>query len=388
MLIIVMAAMLVHSCKKPGQCAGCFPADAERISLQFKNALNAVQLTDVRMVTSADSIIRIGLASIPGRDYTKFNESLNMLTGEAYQTLYSILFVSDLIENGQAFTGDRVRAIARVSRAGKNMLAFSFYLRSDQGFSKISELGTNITVLTGNSLEILFKEIVFPGQTKNSLIQVYDKEAGDFIPKNHVDMLMRKIQKYKQEQASSLVLPDEEDVCNRTFCLLVNDGNRCEYRNGNYICYYRRTCFANYLKEYITANQAMPSDSISFAFDSALHYGIRDHVLASNNFGNKYKDYYKDLSIVYSDNSDPLVVLKTARLLYEMKPFFNYLNNFSSNGSQVFLTGMMKAKIADLVTDFKSVYNDDYTEQIFQDILTDLAWAENKTVSQVIERFR
>ena len=42
---------------------------------------------------------------------------------------------------------------------------------------------------------------------------------------------------------------------------------------------------------------------------------------------------------------------------------------------------MMKAKIADPVTDFKSVYNDDYTEQIFRDILTDLARAENKTVS-------
>ena len=387
-LSIMTGIFSTQSCRKPSQCSSCFPGDALHIAVSYKSPLNNIDLPDTRVITSTDSIMRIGLSGVSSRDYSKLNESLNLLTGETYQTIQSVFFINGLIENGKAFTNDQVQAVARISRAGKNMLGFSFYLKRENGFSKISEVSTNITVLTGNSLEALFKYLVFPGQTKNSILQVADRDNDDFVPKNHVDILMRKIQKAQQSHSSSLVLPDESDVCNRTFCPLVNDGNICEYRNRNYICYIRRSCFASYLKDYIISNTSMSSDSVSVAYDSSLHYRIRDSILSFTDFGRKYKNYYRDLSIVYGADTDPSIALKTVRLLYEMTPFFSSLRNYTTQGSQVFLNSTMKAKITDLITEFQSVYNDDFTEQVFQDILTDLAWVENKQISQVIGQFR
>lgn len=386
LIIAVFFSASFFSCKKQSQCTTCFPKDAQSISLKYENLDGVISFDNALMTTSKDSVIRVCLANSDSRTYSRLNESFNSLTKDVHQTIQTIVFVNDFVTNNSSFSDTKIKALGRISKSGNNMLQFTFYLNQGGEFARIDDLSTKMPVLTGNSLEEIFRKIVFPGQSRNSLVQITDNDNYDFKIRNHVDVLMKKVKKFQVNNSGASLLPDEEGSCSSTFCLL-NDGNRCEYRNGTYVCYRRTTCFANYIKEPILDNSLMTNDSITVAFDTTLHYSIRDNVLSSTDFGNKYKDYYHDLSIVYSYDMDVSTILKTARLLYEMNTYFSYLNNHSTQGSQTFLTSTMKTKVLNLITEYKAIYNDDYTEGLFQDIITDLNWAENKTVSEVIARF-
>jgi len=375
------------SCKKQGQCLTCFPKDAQNVSVRYETPNGIISFSNALATTSKDSAMKVCLANSDSRTYSRLNENLNTLTKDVHQTLQTILFINGYTDDKSSFSSERIEAIGRISRSGNNMLYFAFYLNKGGEFILIDDLSTNIPVLTGNSLEELFRRIVFPIQTKNTLVQITDIDNYDFKVKNHVDVLMKKIKIFQSANSASSLLPDEgESTCSNTFCLM-NNGNLCEYRNGAYICYTRTSCFAKFLKEFITNNSLMTNDSIRTTFDSSLHYGIRNNILSTTDFGKKYKAYYNDLSIIYGYNTDISTILKTARLLSEMNTYFSNLKNYTTQGNQTFLTSGMKAKISNLITEYKAIYNDDYTEQIFQDIITDINWAENKTVNQVIPRF-
>ncbi len=385
----IALVITLSACNKNAECQRCMPKDVREVELKYTNSLGDIDFSRTSINTSRDSITQIGLTSIAGLVYSKFNESINNLTKHSFQTIQTVLFIEDFIEGKKVFNDQNIKAISRISKSG-NLLYHTFYIRKGDEFILEDKLSTEISILSGNSLIEILNTIVFPLNTKNSFLVVNDIDNNNFKSKNRVDLLMKKIKNYQSKNrntSASIPPPTDRAAADCGAACDFVKGSTCDLSGGSRVCRTKITvCRSNFIKTIINSSKMMSKDSMSYTFDSSLHYSIKNNILVNSIFGQKYLDYYYDLGEIYEEHSTISNTLKTARLLYEMNTFFSYLNN-NTRGNQIFLTSPMKAKITNLITEYKSVYNDDYTETIFQDILKDLNWAENKPVTQVMTRF-
>ena len=388
-----------YSCNKKDSCETCARNLNSLITLNFENPVQNLNYPNTEIYISEDGKMQAGVINISKFEYSKFNQVINSLSENPEQTLQTVLYLNQFVTPSNTLKVENIYAFSRITLRN-NLLFHEFYLRENNAFVAEETLTTALPFITIDNIESILTKIVLPKQSYTSYIIVSDNEPPKYEPKNNINILQKKIKRYLKSKIGNASrnevemenLEPNDSKCKTTLC--KDDHALSECRSligGGYKCMGKLIiiCRANFIDSVLTAASEMNSDSLNSIFDSSLHYGIKNEILSLTDFGRKYIDYYTDLSLIYDNENDPNIplMLSTARLLYSMNNNFRNLKNYSTNGESIFINTETKYKILDIIASYKSVYNDAYSETIFQDIINDLNWAENKPISEIILRF-
>ena len=393
-LLITTILLSGSACKKNQQCVNCIIKREDYKGLiQFYNPGGTLDFTETKIWEAKDpEISEVVDIRLSNAAYITVNERINDLTRETYQTDVTVLYVNQLVSSSKKFSVEDIKAVSRFYKKSKMLHHDFFEVDNNSNFIKNEELSMDVSMITINAINFISNNLIFDGKTKNALIFIGNKDEKEVSSKNPIDILQKKAKAYKRKIGS---IPDNqltpykavEPKC--SFPCAIIPGNNCKYEYGGagHVCKYQTSCGGADVSQSLIASNGMSIDTINSTYNSSLHYALRNNILSASQFGQNYIDYYYDLSGVYKDKYTLAIQIETTRVLFDLNSSIQKLNNYASNGNAIFLTTTMKNRISNLINSYKQIYNDNYTEAVFQNILQDMAWAQNKTISQIKTQF-
>ncbi|MFM9908901.1 MAG: hypothetical protein ACKVOW_06120 [Chitinophagaceae bacterium] len=394
-LLITTILLSGSACKKNQQCVNCvIKREDYKGIIQFYNPGGTLDFTETKIWEAKDpEISEVVDIRLSNAAYITVNERINDLTKEPYQTDVTVLYVNQMVSSSKKFSVDDIKAISRFYKKSKMLHHDFFEVDKNSNFIRNEELSIDVSMITTNAINYISNNLVFDGKTKNALVFIANKDEKDVNSKNPIDILQKKARAYKGKTGSIsdsqiMKLVAVEPKCSSP-CPVV-PGNNCKYVYGSgsgYQCFFSTSCGGSDVSQSLIASNGMSIDTINSTYNSSLHYALRNNILSASQFGQNYIDYYYSLSGVYKDKYTLAIQIETTRVLFDLNSSIQKLNNYASNGNAIFLTTSMKNRISSLINSYKQIYNDNYTEAVFQNILQDMAWAQNKTINQIKTQF-
>lgn len=320
--------------------------------------------------------------------YKNVNTQLNSLLGLTDEAGLLVVYLNKPVNENGEFTKSNIDGVSRFTVVG-DIITHNLYKRINNLFTNIDDMNCVVRGLTTNSMDYILEKIVYPGRQSNTVLVLSNKGHFPPVKKNSGDVLLRKAKYYFEVLQSQSISPSVVAPPSESFC-----GAPCVYSKSGtcYVDSIQRYCGAEPCRvilnlDKILKEHLMNADSARSAYDTTLQYSVKNRIAASA-FGRKYINYYYDLSEVFTDHPASLgLLLQTTVTLYKFNSNLRKLVNPSGHESDVFLTSSMKTEIAGLIAQYQTLFADAYTTSVNSDILADMSWAENKTVSQILTRF-
>lgn len=382
---VILFLTFIFSCRKNTQCRTCQTKIEDYFGkVSYLSTLSSINFSEARIWKSNDSTTsELVDIRITNPEYINFNLDINSLTNSAYETQVTVLYLDKLLFSDMSFLEDNIKGVSRFSVSDK-LLKHELYQKIDGKYNLLKEVSGDASMITTNTLNLIANNIIFKGAVKNSIVVIVNSNFEGNGSKNNIDILQKRIKKYiKLNQSVSYSgLNSVEPICTSP-CPLIG-GNNCKMRWGTgYECTYQTSCGGQDIAQNLISTSQMSTDSVNAAFNSTLHYNFRDNFLAKNTFATNFIDYYYELGGIYKDKYTLSVQIQTAMLMFQVNSQLSKLMNTSSNPNQILISSQLKSQIVSLINSYKLIYNDNYTEAVFQEIITELNWAENKTIAQV-----
>lgn len=130
---------------------------------------------------------------------------------------------------------------------------------------------------------------------------------------------------------------------------------------------------------------AMSTDSVYMAYDTSFQYSYRDDFLMNSAFGNKYIQYYYDLSEFLADESVSIaLMLETADLLIDLNHNLEMLIDTTGYSNSIVVDSAMNTSLVDLLIDYRNISSNKEYVDVINDIIYDVNTYSNKTVDYII----
>jgi len=390
-IIIAMAGLLIFSCNKSTSnaiCEQCKPKDPIRKQISFKLGEQIPEeflLNYYKSKYKTGDLFELGKIMISDAFYDKLIPYFLQISNINSQPYAIVLYFETFLSETKVIDINKITAFSwyYLIKDGKQLHHRLFILK-ENNFIENLEFNIDVSFVTVNQssfqLNVVIPKIINKPQDSKSYITIF-KESQSFkkfkFGRSDFEHL------FKKYESTSSLLKDSEPYCPMP---CPGDGDLCIETN-NYRCYDYDwdPCAAMDQQQALLNEGAMSSDSIYQAYDSTTLYSFKDSVLHPNTFGQKYIDYYYELSTKLREKAIPLsLIISTARTSIKCRGIFQLLSDSADYPDSVFLSTEQRDELLDLIDNYKTLFSDSLTLGKLNDIKCDINTYTGYTVQNFL----
>jgi hypothetical protein len=384
-IIVGVVGIFVFSCNKStgeAVCGSCKAADP--LTKQFSIKVNGnkeeeLLLRYYKSSYKTGDTFEMGNISVNDTLYTDLIQYFKQISNIDSDPYAIVVYFNRYISNTNAVTIEEMSGFSwyYLIKEGKQ-LHHRLFISKNGSFIENKEFNIDVPYLTVNQSSFLVNVIIPQFQNNSMLEKSYltiFKKSQSF--KKYKFGRNEFIHIYNKYKASSSLFKDSnpgEDDCPYP---CPGQGNMCIETTQN-ICdpnYSWDPCASTDQEQILLTYSGMDEDSVHLAYDSATLYEFKDSVLSPRTFGQKYIDYYYDLSTKLRGKGLPIaLILSTAKTSIHCRHMLQLLQDPTANADSIFLSRTQRDELLQLVDGYKSLFTDAVTIGILNDIKSDISY--------------
>jgi hypothetical protein len=383
---LLILGIFTFSCSKTSDsCTKCDTPEPENhmVSFDFNGDEITTEISIYEGINHMGENFSFADKIIKSSELQYFSNFISDYTGSNIVPFKIILYLGKDIQN------NNIKAI--------DILGFSYYIIIDKKlyhnlfikdgdtFHKESKLQAETDELYADHLHFIIFNVI-PETNEKSILVLHNSEYQHIDLLNPKNILDNKISNYITNSGSG-GSPKVPNDCTSP-CSPPQANLRCVFWEQalQWMCVVGQApiCVAEEGFIVVSDSTSISSDSIEEAYDLEMFISFRNNFMKDNDIGQKYIDYYYDISAEISGNMNLDLALDIFNILINYNERLDWLQNTQSFGDEILIDNDLYYDLIDLLDEFDLISDDQDFEDIIEAIKSDIATYKGYTIEEII----